>query len=81
MTDGWSVTILLVAARYKHLDRLPHISTRGQRKTYVHHLNQAESTVLLNKPLIFGLDPNCRDHMFVSATYEPGGHTWRYTSQ
>ena len=81
MTDGWSVTILLVAARYRHLDRLPHISTRGQKETYVNDLNEGESLLLLNKPLIFGLDPNCRDHLFVSATSEPGGHTWRYTSQ
>ena len=81
MTDGWSVTILLVADRYKNRRMLPHVSTRGQRETYVQDLTEAESLLLLPKPLILGLDPNCRDHLFVCATSEPGGHTWRYTSQ
>jgi len=58
MMDGWSVSILLVAARYKYLDKLPHISSRGQRETYVNHLIQVQLTLLRNKSLIFGLGPN-----------------------
>lgn len=82
-TDGHSISITLISSRFKHLVLLPKSRTRGATKKadiYVDRLSQAQCLPLRNK-VMYGLDPNVRDQLYVVDTHWPGGNSFRYTSQ